>query len=115
MLNIKSECYALTQKVVLKRDIFCRRPGCHKRSSAAHHVFKRDRLSTAFDPRYLVGLCEDDHIPWAHQQHDDFISWVISWMGEDEYFEALRISHLPVKHFDFQGAKESLLQLLLNA
>ena len=105
----RSECYRLYQQVVVARDIFCRYPGCGQRSTVAHHIFKRDRLATAFNPKYGIGLCAGHHGNWAHAQPTAFKSWLVSIMGEDGYYEGLRLSNTQVKHIDFNTIRESLL------
>lgn len=99
-MSTAKDCYALLQAIVTRRDPFCRRPGCHRPTSAGHHIFKRDRMASAFDPQFCVGLCAHCHTSWAHGQPDEFRAWVIGWMGESEYYDALRTSHSIVKHQD---------------
>ena len=107
MNNLKSECYALVQAVVCARDIFCRAPGCCNLATAAHHLYKRDRMATAFNPRYVIGLCNDCH-SWAHAEPDEFREWVISWMGADEYEYGHQLSLTVARHVDFEGIREQL-------
>src|SRR3989304_2774056 len=100
MKQIEKDCYALLQAVVLKRDVYCRAPGCTNRSTAAHHIFGRGNHSTAFDPKYSLGLCLDWHVPWAHLAPGQFTEWCMFWMGVNEYFTARRLSRTVVKHQD---------------
>jgi len=109
MDSIKRECYALVQAVVCARDIFCRAPGCSNLATAAHHMYKRDRLATAFNPQYLIGLCVDCHA-WAHAEPDEFREWVIQWMGTDEYEYGHQLSLTVCKHIDFKKVRDNLKQ-----
>ena len=111
-MTIKSECYALLQAVVVARDILCRAPTCDRYASASHHIFPRANLSTAFDPHYAIGLCVNCHVPWAHAKPDQFRQWVISWMGEDEYYFGLRKSHSIVKDVNYAEIREGLKRIL---
>lgn len=113
-MSAKNDCYRLIQEVVVARDIFCRAPACGRLSSTGHHLYKRDRLATAFDPRYVIGLCNDHHVPWAHKEPNEFREWVISWMGEDEYYAGLRLSNTTVKQQDFEQIREYLREKLLE-
>lgn len=113
-MSAKNDCYRLIQEVVVARDVFCRAPGCGRLSAAGHHLYKRDRLATAFDPRYVIGLCNDHHVPWSHKEPNEFREWVISWMGEDEYYAGLRLSNTTVKHQDFEQIRECLREKLLK-
>lgn len=111
MNAIKKECYALIQQVVKARDVFCRGPGCPAITTSGHHIYSRSDVGTAFNPRYTVSLCVDCHA-WAHGEPIAFQNWVISWMGEDEYYAALRLSNAVVKHQDFNQIREFLKQEL---
>ncbi len=108
----KHDCYALLQQVVVARDRLCRAPGCCGLATAGHHIFKRDRLATAFLPKYAIGLCINCHIPWAHKEPDQFTEWVISWMSEEEYYAGLRLSHTAVKFLDYDAIYQSLREEL---
>lgn len=108
---LEQECYALIQAVVLARDVFCRAPGCVHASASAHHIFKRDRLATAFNPTYLVGLCLTCHTSWAHGHPEEFREWLLSWMG-DAYYEGLRLSNTIVKNYDYKCTRDALRKTL---
>ena len=112
MSQVKKDCYALVQEIVVKRDIFCRAPGCYELASAGHHIFGRNNLSTAFNPRYVLGMCVLCHIPWAHKEPKEFQEWVIRHMGEETYYEGLRLSNTVVKHQDFKQIRDQLKQEL---
>jgi len=104
----KEDCFRLFQQIVVKRDVFCRRPGCTNLASAGHHIFGRTNLSTAFDPTYGVGLCVQCHVPWAHLKRNEFVEWVISWMGEENYNLGLLKSHQVLKNVCFDDIGKSL-------
>lgn len=106
MKSLKKECYALLQEVVVRRDVFCRAPGCSNLATAGHHIFGRKNLATAFDPRYSIGMCVECHL-WAHTEPEQFFEWVVRWMGE-EYYTALKFSNTVVKHQDLTQIKEQL-------
>lgn len=103
----KEDCYNLVQKIACARDKSCRAPGCSYPSTAGHHFFKRDRLATAFDLRYVWGMCLGCH-GWAHRQPDQFREWVISTIGENEYYTGLRLSHTVVKNLDYEEIRDGL-------
>lgn len=109
-MKTKSDCYALLQEVVTARDRLCRAPGCCGLSSAAHHIFGRGNLTTAFNPRYAIGMCLKCHVPWAHAKPVQFKEWVISWMGTDEFYSALRLSNMVIKHHDYDKIYKDLRQ-----
>lgn len=111
-MSIKQDCYALVQEIVVKRDVFCRCPGCSNLAGAGHHLFKRDRMATAFETRYVIGVCVECH-EWARAEKNEFTDWVISWLGE-EYWEALRLSNTTVKHQDFKQIRDNLKVELLK-
>lgn len=111
MNNIKKECYSLVQAVVCARDIFCRAPRCSNLVSAAHHLHKRDRIATAFNPKYLIGLCVDCH-GWAHAEPGEFREWIIMKIGADEYEYGHQLSLTIAKHVDFEQIRNFLKQEL---
>jgi len=67
-------------------------------------------MATAFDPRYVIGLCVDCH-RWAHAKPAQFTDWVISWMG-DEYYFGVRKSHTVVKDVNYIEIREGLKRIL---
>lgn len=75
-------------------------------ATVAHHVYKRDRLATAFLPEALWSLCNECH-GWAHRNPCQFQKLVVSEIGE-RYYELLRLSHTVVKNMDFKKVKEEL-------
>jgi hypothetical protein len=109
--NIKKQCYALVQEIVVKRDVFCRCPGCNNLAGAGHHLFKRDRMATAFNTRYVIGVCVDCH-EWARAEANEFREWVISWMGADEYEYGHQLSLAVCKYTDFKKVRDNLKQEL---
>lgn len=111
-MSAESDCHKLIQQIVSTRDVCCRRPGCSGRPVAGHHSFGRSNPTTAFNPRYAVGLCVRCHIPWGHGKPVEFREWLMSWMGEEEYYEALRLSNQPLKNIDYDQIKEDLKSIL---
>ena len=112
MNSAKDDCYSLIQEIAVARDGLCRAPGCCQIATAGHHIFGRKNMATAFNPRYALGMCVDCHVPWAHKEPDQFNEWVISWMGEEEYYAALRLSNSVCKHQDFKQIRAALLEVL---
>ena len=112
MMATQADCYKLVQQVVTARDRFCRAPGCSALSSAGHHIFPRARLATAFHPLYVIGLCAACHIGWAHGRPEEFLQWVVSWMGEGNYYAALRLSNTVVKNQDYDEIAAGLKNAL---
>lgn len=65
-------------------------------------------MGTAFNPRYAIGMCAGCHVPWAHGEPVEFQNWVISWLGEDEFYAALRLSNTVVKNQNFNDIRDFL-------
>lgn len=80
------------------------------RSSVGHHLFKRDRMGTAFLPEALIGLCVDHHA-YAHAHPEEFRELMIERMGE-RYYELQRLSNSVVKYQDFGGIRRHLRTLI---
>jgi hypothetical protein len=64
-------------------------------------------MSTAFDPKYCIGLCQQDH-EWAHGQPDEFREWVIGQLGEEVYYDGLRLSNVVVKNQNYSQVRDAL-------
>ena len=112
MNPIKKECYALLQQIVKKRDILCYGPACESLVTSGHHMYSRSDMATCFDPRYTISLCVDCH-SWAHKKPAQFREWIISWMGEDEYYFGLRKSNSTVKNQNYIEIREGLKRILV--
>lgn len=112
MDSVKHECYALVQEIVCARDIFCRGPECRCRSTAGHHIYKRDRLATAFNTKYVLGFCAECH-QWAHSNPTEFLAWLLDTMGEEDYYKGLQLSLTIAKHIDFKAVRKSLKKELI--
>lgn len=109
-MSAKQDCYRLIQEIVVKRDVFCQWPSCSQRSSSGHHLFKRDRLATAFLPEAVIGLCAQHHVPQIVSS-EEFRDLMVSRMGENYYY-LQRLSNTVVKHFDFGQCRRHLRTLL---
>ena len=108
-MTAKDDCYKLIQQIVVKRDVFCKYPSCFSQSSAGHHLFKRDRLATAFLPEAVIGLCVDHHTPrWV--EDPVFIDYLVAMMGE-RYYELQRLSYTVVRNFDFKECRKQLRRI----
>jgi len=102
------ECYKLIQELVTKETPFCKR--CGAPATVGHHLYKRDRLATAFLPEALWSLCAECH-NWVHRNPYPFQVMVINEIGE-RYYELLRLSHTVVKNMDFDQVKKELKKRL---
>lgn len=98
------EAYRLIQEVVVKETPFCKR--CGSPATVGHHLYKRDRMATAFLPEALWGLCTECHA-WAHRNPCQLQKMVIEEIGE-RYYELLRLSHTVVKNMDLDQVKKEL-------
>jgi 5-methylcytosine-specific restriction endonuclease McrA len=107
-MSAEYDCYRLIQEVVVRETPFCRR--CGSPATVGHHLFKRDRLATAFLPEAVWSLCNDCH-GWAHRNPYPFQLMVVNEIGE-RYYELLRLSHTVVKNMDFKNVKEELKKRL---
>jgi hypothetical protein len=107
MKPIKSECYALVQQIVTKRDKLCKGPGCMNISTSGHHLFKRDNMGTAFNTRYVIGLCNTCH-GWAQRNPSKARQWAIYLLGEDEYLAGQRLAKSVVKYVDLEKIRDGL-------
>lgn len=111
-MSAKDDCYKLIQQIAVLKDPFCVH-GCGRRSSCGHHVFKRDRLATAFDPDLVVGLCAQCHTGWAHgKDADDFKQFMIKRIGKDAFYAARRRSNEIVKGFEYERRRDELRFIL---
>ncbi len=107
MKSIKLECYALVQAIVTKRDKLCKGPGCMNISTSGHHLFKRDNMGTAFNTRYVIGLCNNCH-GWAQRNPSQARQWAVYLLGEDVYLAGLRLAKSVVKYVDFEKIRNDL-------
>ena len=104
----KAEAYKLIQEVVVVKDKVCQRPGCNRQADCGHHVWKRNRLSTAFLHEAVVGVCTQDHTGWAHNKPKEFKQFMIERLGEDRYYELRRLSYEHVEAMDYGEICERL-------
>ncbi len=104
MNSDKKACYSLIQEIVAARDKVCKGLGCSEPVVVAHHTFPRNRMATAFDPKWLVGFCNSCH-RWSHEKPAEFEEWAKWFYGYDEYYEGLRRSHTVVKGMDFAAVR----------
>ena len=109
MRSDKKSCYSLIQEVSIKRSPFC--PWCGSPSVVGHHLFKRDRLATAFLPEAVQGMC-DFHHTYAHAYPDEFAAEMKKRIGEEQYERLLALSHTVVKNMDFSAVRKNLKVLL---
>lgn len=107
----EKECYALIQQIAILQDPVCTKLGCWHPSDCGHHLFKRDRLATAFLPHLVRGLC-DHHHKWAHRKPKEYEDEVRAMAGDEAYDSWLRLSHTVVPDFDFKAKKKELKILL---
>jgi hypothetical protein len=111
IVSARDDCYRLIQEVAVKASGKCQRPSCHNPAHCGHHIFKRDRLATAFRPDCVVGLCIACHYEWAHGEPDEFRDFMIARMGE-RYYELQRLSNSVVRNFNFIQCRNDLRRML---
>lgn len=110
MDSIKAECYKLVQIVVLKLNPFCKI--CRKPSEVGHHIWKRDRLGTAFNPDAVVALCNACHA-FAHSKPYLFKQKAREWLGVDyEKLETLSRTIVQLRDEDYKQIKKLLKEAL---
>lgn len=97
MKSLKKQAYALFQAVVCQRDVMCQHPGCRDISSAAHHVFRRNNMGTAFLPDNGMGLCLEHHDGWARQYPSQVKVILQRKIGNKRYDELERLANSVVK------------------
>jgi 5-methylcytosine-specific restriction endonuclease McrA len=110
MDSLKAACYRLIQQVVLTQYPFCRR--CQKPPEVGHHIFKRDRLGTAFNPLAVVALCNACHT-FVHSKPREAKTLAKEWLGDDyEKLEALSRMVVQFRAEDYRELKKTLTTLL---
>lgn len=109
MKKAESDCYKLIQEIAIKQHPKCKWPGCNKPSTVGHHLFKRDRMATAFLPEAVWGLCVMHHDE-AHREPAVFKRYVYQCI-DDRYYELLRLSWITMKP-DFKETKKYLQMFL---
>jgi len=107
----KDDCYKLIQMIALARDKGCQNPECSRLGEAGHHLFKRDRLATAFDPEAVIGLCTQCHTGFAHNHPRLFKEFMVERMG-DRYYQLRRRSSEAVKDMDYVAKRVELRGIL---
>jgi hypothetical protein len=109
--SAKKECYALIQQIAVLQDPIC--VICGKPSDCGHHLFKRDRLATAFLPEAVRGVCNETHRV-AHAEPEWFQGFMIRSMGDERYFELSRLSRTVVPYMDFKATRDQLRLILFD-
>jgi hypothetical protein len=112
MDSLKAACYRLIQQVVLAQYPACRR--CQKPSEVGHHIFKRDRLGTAFNPLAVVALCNACHA-FVHSKPSEAKTLAKEWLGDD--YEKLQVLSRMVVQFrdaDYRIIRDKLKEGLCN-
>jgi hypothetical protein len=110
MKPAEADCYRLIQQIALQQDPVCFICQDHE-SQAGHHLFKRDRLATAFLSEAVRGVCNDCH-RWAENNPALERTFMVEAMGP-RYFELERLSWQVVRHFDFVGMRKELREKLI--
>jgi len=108
----KKKCYDIIQEIAVAKDVVCQHPSCNRPADCGHHVFKRDRLTTAFLPEAVVGVCTQHHTGWAHNKPKDFKKFMIERLGEDRYYELRRLSYEHVEVMDYDEIYRGLVNTL---
>ena len=112
-MKAKHDCYRLIQQIAVAQDIFCIIPGCGQLSQVGHHLFKRDRMATAFHPGAVRGLCNLHH-GHARGKPEQFKKAMIGLMGFERYYELQRLSKSVVKNTDYVAKRAELRGMLEN-
>ena len=94
------------KQIAVTQDPFCISPGCGYLSQVGHHLFKRDRMATAFHPEAVRGLCHIHH-GYAHARPEQFRKIMIGFIGE-RYYDLQRLSKTVVKNMDYVAKREEL-------
>lgn len=103
-MSVEDDCYRFVQLVVIKEHPFCRI--CGAPATVGHHLYKRDRMATAFLPEAIWALCHYCH-DWAHRNPFEFQKKVIEEIVE-RYYELLRLSNSVIKNQDLKSIREDL-------
>jgi len=106
----KDDCYKLVQQIAVAQDPICIMPECGQTSQVGHHLFKRDRMGTAFHPEAVRGLCHRHH-GHAHAKPEQFKKAMIRLMGE-RYHELQKLSKTVVNGMDYVAKREELRGML---
>jgi len=111
MNTVKKDCYRLVQIVVLKKYPICGIPNCGRPSEVGHHLFPRNRMGTAFNPRAVFPCCNDHH-GLFHQEPDEYKEIARKCLG-DEYEQLRTLSLMTVKFSedDFRRIRSILTAL----
>ncbi|MFB3926790.1 MAG: recombination protein NinG [Syntrophales bacterium] len=92
---------------VRDRDKACRR--CGNTKTYTHHIFSRKYMGTRWDMENGISLCLRHH-RMAHGDAQEFLAWVISWMGQRKYdllqYRALRVTKY--SDFDLEQMKQEM-------
>ena len=108
----KKDCYSIIQEIAVIKDKVCQHPSCSRPADCGHHSFKRDRLTTAFLPEAVVGVCTQHHTGWAHNKPKEFKTFMIERLGEDRYYELRRLSYTNLDHPDYHEIYAGLVKVL---
>jgi len=115
MSPVKHECYKLVQQVARKQYPYCRFPGCGAMSDSAHHVWKRDRNGTAFNPEAVIALCVKHH-DFAHAEPATFKLLAKKIIGyKYDYLRELSLTVVQFREADFIRIRDALIRLLKGA
>ena len=110
-MSAKDDCYKLMQEIAVTRDVVCQRPECGRPAECGHHLFKRDRMATAFLPEAVVGVCTQDHVGWAHAKPNEFKKFMVNYMG-NRYHKLSKLSTTVCKYQDYNIIRSKLRECL---
>ena len=113
MQSVKRECYKLIQMLVVRGA--CRYPGCRRKAVVGHHLFKRDRMATAFLPDAILALCHEHHLE-AHRCPEAFKSIAEYLLGSAKYLELESMSRMLVRYRqeDYEAIREALRRVIMG-
>ena len=109
MNSTKRDCYCLIQETAIKRSPFC--PWCGSPSVVGHHLFKRDRLATAFLPEAVQGMCDFHHHHW-HAHPKEFAAEMKKRIGVETYDKLRQLSYTVTKNMDYKAMRKNLQVML---
>ena len=109
-MTAKDDCYRLIQIIAITRDPVCIVPGCGRLSEVGHHLFKRDRMATAFHPDAVRGLCHNHH-NFFHALPAKGSDIVRNLVG-CEYCALWRLSWTIVQRVDYVAKRVELREIL---
>jgi len=108
----KKKCTRIIQEIIIARDKVCQHPECNAPIDCGHHLFKRDRPTTAYLPEALLGVCTQHHTGWCHMKPAEFKKFMIQRLGANRYYELRRLSYEHIEGIDYNEIYQGLVEVL---